>query len=103
MAGRRQVLVLAVVGFLRGIARLTQFLLDALALDDLLQQVAVDLLQLGGAGLDSQLQLIIEQLQALLRQLTLGDVGDEPLDETILTRLEQQVHQYIDGTAILAS
>ena len=82
VAGGGQVLVLAAVGGLGRIACLHQ---------------------LAGTLGHALLQLVVELLQTLLRQLALGDVGDEPLDHTLLVRAQQQVHQHIDAAAVLAS
>ncbi|MNE17587.1 hypothetical protein D3C80_1105730 [compost metagenome] len=103
VAGRGQVLVLALVGRLGGVARLAQLALDALALADLLLQVAVGLEQLGGARGDALLQLDVELLLAQLGLLALGDVGDEALDQPFLVGLEQQVHQHVDAAAVAAA
>lgn len=49
---------------------------------------------------DATLQFVIELLQALLRLLALGDIGDEAFEDALAFRLEQQVHQHVDGAAI---
>lgn len=88
VAGGGEVLVLAVVGGFGGVARLAQ--------------LAVELFQLVGALGYPPLQLLVHGLQALLGLDPLGDVGDETFDQFFLVVPEQQVHQYLDVTAVPA-
>ena len=88
VAGGGEVLVLAVVGGFGGVARLAQ--------------LAVEFFQLVGALGYPPLQLLVHGLQALLGLDPLGDVGDETFDQFFLVVPEQQVHQYLDVTAVPA-
>ncbi len=88
VAGGGEVLVLAVVGGFGGVARLAQ--------------LAVELFQLVGALGYPPLQLLVHGLQALLGLDPLGDIGDETFDQFFLVVPEQQVHQYLDVTAVPA-
>ncbi|MND62445.1 hypothetical protein D3C80_537310 [compost metagenome] len=102
VAGGGEVFVLAVIGGLGGIAGIAQGLGDLFTLGDLLLKVTVGFEQFIGARDDALLQFVIELLQASLGQLALGDIGDEPFHQAFLAGLEQQVHQHIQVTAILA-
>ncbi len=82
VAGCGEVLVLAQVGSFRRIAGFTQFT---------------------GALGDALLELFVELQQAQLRQFALGHVGDKALHQAVFVRLEQQVHDHVDGAAVLAA
>ncbi len=82
VAGCGEVLVLAQVGGFRRIAGFTQFT---------------------GALSDALLELFVELQQAQLRQFALGNVGDEAFHQSVFVRLEQQVHDHVDGAAVLAA
>jgi len=82
VAGRGEVLVFAQVSCLGSVAGLAQFT---------------------GALGDALLEFFVELQQAQLRQFALGHVSDEALHQAIFVRLEQQVHDHVDGAAVLAA
>jgi len=59
--------------------------------------------QFTGALGDALLELFVELQQAQLRQFALGHVGDKALHQAVFVRLEQQVHDHVDGAAVLAA
>lgn len=67
-----------------------------------LAQLAVEFFQLVGALGYPPLQFLVHGLQALLGLDPFGDVGDETFDQLFLVVPEQQVHQYLDVTAVPA-
>jgi hypothetical protein len=88
LSGCSKVFVLAAIGGLGGITGIAQGFCGVQ--------------QLVGACGDSLLQFVIELLQALLSQFSFGDVGDKTFHQAFLIRFEQQVHQHVEDTAVLA-